>query len=200
MALVCGLEKLTGGRYLVSLDGGLSFPLYKKELDEFDICEGEELKQDSLECIIHELLPKRAKLAAMNYLQSMDRTEQQLRRKLHLLSYPEEIAEQAVAYVRSYHYIDDVRYAVNYIEYRKDARSLRVLEQELYQRGISQDDLQEAMQQIEAPDEEQQIARWLQKKHYSAEQAERSDTERMFRFLLRKGYSMSAIQRVMRKL
>lgn len=191
------LEPLSGGRYRVCLENGVSFPLYKKELEEFGICEGEPLAPECERQILEELLPKRAKLCAMNYLQHMDRTEQQLRRKLSDLSYPDDIAEQAVAYVKSYHYIDDVRYAANYIECRKETKSIRGLAQELYQRGVSQEDVQEALQQTEIPDEEQQIRGWLEKKHYSEEEADRSETERMIRFLLRKGYQLSAIRRVM---
>lgn len=197
MSYVDKVEGISGGRCLVSLEDGRSFPLYKKELEQFGICEGEELTPEHEEEIFRELLPKRAKLCAMNYLQHMDRTERQLYRKLGELSYPEEIAEQAVAYVRSFHYIDDVRYAVNYIESKKDSKSMRMLEQELYQRGVSQEDFQEALQQIETPDEEQQIQEWLEKKHYSVEQADRGETERMIRFLLRRGYQLSSIRRVM---
>lgn len=191
------VEALSGGRCLVCLEDGRSFPLYKKELDQFGIREGEALAPERGEEIFKELLPKRAKLCAMNYLQHMDRTEQQLRRKLAELSYPEEIAEQAVAYVKSYHYIDDVRYALNYIESKKENKSMRLMEQELFQKGVSQEDIQAALSQIDAPDEERQILAWLEKKHYSAEEADRSETERMIRFLLRKGYQLSAIRKTM---
>lgn len=196
MSFVERIEALSGGRCLVRLEDGRSFPLYKKELEQFGICEGEALAPEREAEIFGELLPRRAKLCAMNYLQRMDRTEYQLRRKLDELSYPEEIAGQAVAYVKSYHYIDDVRYAVNYIECRKESKSVRLMEQELYQKGVSQEDVQEAIRQVDAPDEEQQIRDWLEKKHYSGEQAERSETERMIRFLLRKGYQLSSIRRV----
>ena len=194
MDYVDRIEALSGGRYLVRLGDGRSFPLYKKELDEYGIREGEPLAPERETQILQELLPKRAKLCAMNYLQHMDRTEQQLRKKLSGLFYPEEIAQQAVAYVKSYRYIDDVRYAAHYIECHRESRSLRRIEQDLYQKGISREDFQEALSQSETPDEEHQIREWLEKKHYSGEQAERSETERMIRFLLRKGYSLSAIR------
>lgn len=195
---ICGVKKLSGGRYLVSLEGEVRFPLYGKELDVFDIREDGLIKESDLSVIMQEILPKRAKLCAMHYLQSMDRTEFQLRRKLESLFYPEEIIGQAVEYVKKYHYIDDVRYSVNYMEYRKDSKSIRQMEQELYQKGISKETFQEAVQQIEGPDEEQQIRQWLKKKHYTASDADRRETERIYRFLLRKGYNSTIIGRVMR--
>ncbi len=199
MGLIDRIETLSGGRCLVCLESGCSFPLYKKELKEFGICEGGAFAPELETRILGELLPRRAKLCAMNYLQRMDRTEQQLRAKLAELSYPEDIAEQAVAYVKSFHYIDDVRYAVNYIECRKSGKSLRRLEQELYQRGVSPGDFQEALQQTDTPDEERQIRDLLVKKHYSAGQADRSETERTIRFLLRRGYPLPAIRKAMQE-
>lgn len=195
---ICELKKLTGGRYLVSLEGDIRFPLYGKEMEELGICEESGIKESDYRMIMEELLPKRACLCAMHYLQSMDRTEHQLRTKLQSLFYPEEIVEHAVRYVKGYHYIDDVRYAASYMEYRKDSRSIRQMEQELYRKGISKESFQEALQQVEMPDEERQIRQWLEKKHYMASRADRRETERIYRFLLRKGYSATAIGRVMR--
>jgi regulatory protein len=198
MRQIYEIKKLTGGRYLVTFLDGAFFPLYGKELDEFGIHEDGELSETAYTRILQEILPKRARLCAMHFLEHQDRTEHQLRKKLVDLYYPEEIVEDAAAYVKNYHYIDDVRYAVNYIEYRKDTKSMRQLEQELSQKGISREDIQTAREQIELPDEEHQIMQWLQKKHYHAQDADRKETDRIYRFLLRKGYSASAISRVMR--
>jgi regulatory protein len=198
MRQISEIRKLTGGRYLVVLEDEFSFPLYGKELDAFGIREEEMLQEVAEREILQEILPKRAKLCAMHFLQSSDRTEQQLRRKLEALFYPEEIIGQAVDYMKRYHYIDDVRYAVNYMEYRRDSRSLRQMEQELYQKGISREVFCKAAEQIETPDEEQQIRQWLLKKRYLGETADRKETERIYRFLMRRGYTSSAVQRVMR--
>ena len=59
-------------------------------------------------------LAKRAKHRALYLLERADRTEQELRSKLEK-TYEPEIVEEAIAYVRQYHYIDDKRYAVNYL-------------------------------------------------------------------------------------
>lgn len=191
------LRKLTGGRYLVVFEDGSCFPLYAKELDAFSIREGGTLSEEDFEKIQGELLTKRAKLCAMHFLQRMDRTEQQLRKKLETLFYPADVVETAVSYVKSYHYIDDVRYAVSYMEYRREEKSVRRMEQELLQKGISKETFREALAQIETPDEEQQIRRWLDKKHYASVCQDQKERERIYRFLLRKGYSSSAVRRAM---
>ncbi|WP_283684665.1 regulatory protein RecX [Parablautia sp. Marseille-Q6255] len=191
------LRKLSGGRYLVVFEDGSCFPLYAKELDAFSIREGGTLSEKDFEKIQGELLTKRAKLCAMHFLQRMDRTEQQLRKKLETLFYPADVVETAVSYVKSYHYIDDVRYAVSFMEYRREEKSVRRMEQELLQKGISKETFREALAQIETPDEEQQIRRWLDKKHYASVCQDQKERERIYRFLLRKGYSSSAVRRAM---
>lgn len=192
------IRKLAGGRYLVTLEDGMSFPMYGKELDEYHIHEEEELSDSDFEVIMKEVLPKRAKLCAMHLLEKMDKTEYQLRQKLAALFYPEQLIDEALAYVKSYHYVDDVRYAVSYMEYRRESKSVRQMEQELYQKGISREVFQEALEQIEKPDEDQQILAWLKKKQYHPGTADHKETNRVYGFLLRKGYQASAIQRMMR--
>lgn len=196
MRQVYSVKQLSGGRREVALDDGTVFPLYAKEADRFGIREEAVLPESVLQQILGELLPKRARMCAMHYLQKMDRTEYQLRRKLKSLSYPDEIIEDAVSYVKRYHYIDDVRYAQRYMDARKDSRSVRVMEQELAARGIAKEDIAEASQEIEFPDEEGQIRCWLEKKGYSDAAADQREKERMYRFLLRRGYSCAAIRRV----
>ena len=191
------IRALTGGRYLIILEDGSSFPLYGKEVDAFAIREGKMLCDADYENIMQELLPKRAKLCAMHFLQKMDRTEQQLRRKLSTLFYPEEIIEQAVIDVQGSRSIDDERYAVSYIEYRKDRKSVRQMEQELLGKGISKEIFQQALSQIEKPDEDRQIRYWLEKKHYADVSSDLKERERIFRFLLRKGYSASSVRSAM---
>ena len=112
--------------------------------------------------------------------------------------YPSEIVEQTLEYVKGFHYIDDVRYARTYMEYRKTGRSLRQMERELYQKGISRADFQKASEEMEAPDEEQQVRQWIVKKRFDAETADRQERDRLIRFLLRRGYGMAVIQRVLR--
>lgn len=197
MRQIVEIKKLTGGRYLVTLDDGICFPLYNKELDEFQIEEDGVLEDWAFREIMEELLPKRAKLNAMHQLEKMDRTEYQLRTKLSALNYPEQIVAEAVSYVKKFRYVDDVRYAVNYLEYRKESKSMRQLEQELYQKGISKETFRMALEEIETPDEEEQIRQLLRKKKYQPGETDRKETGKIFNFLLRKGYRMSAIQHAM---
>ncbi|MCD7819657.1 MAG: regulatory protein RecX [Lachnospiraceae bacterium] len=197
MERVLEIRKLTGGRYLVCLDDGLQFPLYRKEITELDLCEGEYVSAETLSQILHELLPKRARLRALHLLEKMDRTEYQLREKLRLSAYPEEIIEDAVSYVKRCHYIDDLRYARNYVESHISEKSIRQLENEMYTKGIPRELISQVLSESELPDEEAQIRKLLAKKHYDPLCSDQKERQKIYAFLMRRGYNMSAIMHVL---
>ena len=59
---------------------------------------------------------RQAKLKALRLLERMGRTEAQLREKLLQAEFDSEMVEKAIAYVKSFGYINDERYVRNYIE------------------------------------------------------------------------------------
>ena len=68
---------------------------------------------------------REARRKALRLLEHMDRTEKGLRDRLIQGGFSEEAAEDAVAYVKDYGYINDYRYALNYILYRIHSKSRR---------------------------------------------------------------------------
>ena len=141
---------------------------------------------------------KKAKLKALKLLERMDRTEAQLREKLLNAEFAPALVEQAVAYVKSYGYLDDERYVRNYIEYRKDQKSRRQLEQELrFKKGVPSELIQKVYEELEPGDEKALIRKLLEKKHYEAGQADVKQKQRMYQFLLRKGFRAEDVLRVL---
>ena len=100
----------------------------KGELSRFGIAAGEEIPEETVETIRRDVVFKRAKLRAMHLLEDMDRTEAGLREKLRQGLYPEDAAEEAVRYVKSFGYLDDTRYAENFVRSRKDSKSRREIQ------------------------------------------------------------------------
>jgi len=193
------IEELTKARSRVYLDEEFAFVLYKGELRSFHIRVGEELDQGSLELIMTSLLPRRAKLRAMNLLKSRDYTVKQLYDKLKEGGYPEKVIKEALAYVESFHYTDDLRYAVSFISSYGNTRSRRRIEQDLARRGIDRVTLEEAWaeweDQVGGQDERAMIQRLLEKKHFDPEKAEQKERQRMYAFLMRKGFSGEEVRR-----
>ena len=109
-------------------------------------------------------------------------------------NYLPEVVDAVVEYVKSYHYIDDHRYAVNYLNSRGKVKSSRQVEQELlYKKGISKSVLEGALEEAEPQDERAQIRRWMEKKHMDPAVADQNEKRRFYQFLLRRGFRSSDI-------
>ena len=140
-------------------------------------------------------IPKLADTIVVREDADIDRITDQLVRKLRGDEYPEEIIEAALAYVESYGYVDDLRYAGNYIESTGGSRSRRRIAADLMRRGVPSDVIEEAFAGAEEVDEAAQITALLARRGFDPETAEREEREKMIRFLMRKGYSYENISR-----
>lgn len=198
---VTQLTGISKSRYRVYLDGQFAFILYKGEIRRFHIKEGQELSEESYRLIMTQILPRRAKLRSMNLLQSKDYTRKQLEDKLKQGEYPQECIEEAVAYVESYGYIDDERYARDYIEYHIRDKSRNRIETDLIRKGISKEIIQKSFGALEElgveQDEMELITELLKKKKYSANTATKQEQQKMYGFLYRKGFHSDVISRAL---
>lgn len=199
---VTQVTELSKSRSKVYIDQEFAFVLYKGELRLYHVKEDEELREEDYRIIMEEVLPKRAKLRAMQLLQGREYTTSQLRAKLQQGFYPPGIIEQAIDYVAGFHYIDDFRYAVDYITYHEDSRSRRRIEQDLLGKGISPVTIEEAWQSWKEnggeQDEQSMIAELLRKKHYDPEEeTDWKERQKIYAFLARKGFSQESIRKSM---
>lgn len=185
------------GKLTIRMEGGLSFPLYEKEAAKYRLAEGKDLSDQEWNEICTEILEKRAKRRALYILQRMERTEYQLRQKLQENGYPEEIVQSAIEYVKSFHYVDDYRYACTYIRYHQSEKSRLQLKMKLYERGVASDLIEEALEEEYSGEEEQLIDRLLEKKHYDAETADQKERQKIYQYLMRRGFRPETIRRRM---
>ena len=147
--IITQISEASKSRCRIYIDGQFAFALYKGELRKFHLKEGQEFPPDHYREITEEVLPKRAKLRCMNLLQSRDYTRKQLEDKLLQGEYPQECIEAAIAYVESYGYLDDLRYAKDFIEYHIDSRSRGRMEMDLMRKGIGRDLIRQAFEELD---------------------------------------------------
>ncbi len=192
---ISGLDKK---RMRIFLEDGRSFVLYRGEVRRYSLEEGAELSDGQYEEICSEILKKRARRRTMHLLEKMDRTEAQIREKLRQGFYPEEIIEDAVAYVKGYHYLDDSRYAENYVRNQREKKSRRKIQMELMAKGIDRELAEQALEEeCQGENEQELILKWVEKKHYSAQTADLKEKQRMYQFLMRKGFQSDDILHVL---
>ena len=140
---------------------------------------------------------KRAKLRAMHLLTDMGRTESQFRSKLALGGYPEDIVGEAVEYVKSFGYIDDMEYARSFIESRKDKKSRKELYAALSQKGVEKELIEQAFEECYGTEDSRAaIEAILQKKKYDPHTADHAQTQKILGYLVRKGFHYEDIRQV----
>ena len=196
---VTKIEPLTKIKFKVYLDGSFAFVLYKGELSRFGITAGAEIPEETVEMIRAEVIFKRARLRAMHLLEDMDRTEAGLREKLRQGLYPEDAAEEAVRYVKSFGYLDDSRYAENFVRSRQGGKSRREIQALLLRKGISADKIEAAFEACYSENdggEEEAVRRLLKKKRFSPEDVDEAQMQKIYAYLARKGFRYDTIRQV----
>jgi regulatory protein len=195
--VVVSAEPVGKGKVRVSFDNGTACLLYRGEMRSFMIHESAVLSESQYEALFRDVVGKRAKKRAMHLLEQMDRTEEQLRRKLLLNDYPPSCVDDAIDYVKAYHYLDDYRYACNFIRFSQQKHSRQQLKLKLLQKGVARELIDRALEEEYESDESAQIKTLLQKRRYDPEHADENERRRTYQFLLRRGFSSNDILKLL---
>lgn len=137
---VVAVSLLGKKKYKISLEGTemVTLSLYPSELRRFNIVEGNIISEVDYSCI-EELLYKRGKERALYYLKTSDKTAFQMRSKLKEGLYPENIIKKVMGFLEEYRYIDDLRYAEQFISYNKHRKSYQQIKNSLRLKGIDKE-------------------------------------------------------------
>lgn len=194
--VVTNIESITKTKYRVYINDEFAFVLYKGELFKYQIRKEEEISEEIITRIKNEVLIKRAKLRAMHLLNAMPRTEKQLREKLAQNEYPEDVIEVAVSYVKSFGYINDEAYVRNFIISKKNCKSKREIIMLLGQKGLRGEPVDQIIEEMYAEESElETIKEIMRKKRWNPAEMDEKEKQKMFGYLMRKGFSYEEIRR-----
>lgn len=132
-------------RVNVDLDGEFAFGLAQSVAAGLTV--GQELSDQDIIRIVESESDEKAYLCALGYLARRDHSETELRRKLAQKGFSEERIGRAIDRVRECGYIDDRRFAENWIrsQSRFRPRSARMLRYELKLKGVSDPVISESL-------------------------------------------------------
>lgn len=187
------------GKFKIEFSNGLACEVYRSECKSYHLEEGRALSEEEYALFLKEGIGKRAVKRAMHLLEQMDRTEAKLREKLKDSGYPAECIDRAVDYVKSYHYLDDYRYACTYVRYHMEKMSRQQLQVKLMQKGVGRNDILRALEEEYISNEKEIIEELLEKKNFHATSVEEKEFQRMYGFLMRRGFSSSDVLSAMKK-
>ena len=196
------IQSVNKSRSKVFLDTGESFVLYNGELRLLKLKENSELTESVYKQIMEVVLPKRAKLRTMNLLKVKPYTEYGIRKKLIEGGYPSEVIDIAIDYVKSFGYINDKQYALDYIAMDKERHSKKEIYLKLSQKGIAKETLDSAFSELygsysdsrkEASfDEKELVVKTLKKRGFTGSETY-EEKQKMLAYFYRRGFDMDLV-------
>lgn len=137
-----------------------------------------------------------AKKKAMSLLKYMDRTEWQLRDKLAAKGFSEEAVDGAIDYVKSFHYLDDYRYAVHFVEIHQEQRSRQRMRQDLHQKHVPEEYIDLALESV-CENDDIALQNALRKITKGETEFSYEEKQKIAGKLYRKGFRLGDIKRML---
>ena len=203
--LVTSIIKQNKKKSLIIFDEEIKVCLYNSELYKYGIQEGIEISDDVYREIFTELLPKRVKERTFYMLKDSDKSEFDVRTKLLTAYYPKDIVEDVISYMKNMKYIDDSRFADNYIRNNFRRKSINRIKSELMLHRIDKSIISELISLLEKEefvlDEQLEIIRKeFVRRKYDFQIDDSKLKNKIIMSLIRKGFDFDSIDSVYRSM
>lgn len=145
----------------------------------------------------------KCKNSALRTVEKAYKTEKELIDKLKERGFEEDTIYKVLSFLKEYNLINDEKYAEMYIKDRLRTQGRNKIKYALIRKGISEDILSEKLENIDSEDEDDTAFK-LAEKRYNILKKKESDkyklSQKLFRFLLSKGYDYDCCNKVVRRL
>jgi regulatory protein len=192
------VQKKNPNRVNIHLDGEFAFGLARIVAAWLRV--GQELSEEKIEQLQAEDARERAFQQAMLFLSYRARSESEIRKNLRKHEIPEAVIEQTIERLRQDGLANDSQFASAWVENRSTfrPRSRRMMAMELKQKGLDDEAIQSAVEQV---DDDAAAFEAAQKKAPRFKSLEWNDfRKKLSEFLARRGFSYSVISPVVTRI
>jgi regulatory protein len=192
------MQKRDNARVSIYIDGAFAFGLHMDLQLDHRLAPGTFLDDATIAQLLREDETKKAITASLNLISYRARAAGELRSKLREKGYSPDAIDAAVARMQELNYLDDEAFAERWVASRQNTRprSERMLRQELAQKGIDRETIEQAIEEA-GVDEFGDALELARKKAGSMKALDRDARYRRMSGLLgRRGYSYDVIRRV----
>lgn len=191
-------QKLNESRFNIYIDSKFCFSASGEDIIKYSITEDMEIDGDELENLIKKCEETTAYNYALILLNNKDYTSKDIKNKLKLKHYSEQTINSVLSKLQLYDFINDERYAKRYVDYslsiKKSGKNKILFD--LKNRGIKNSDIDS----IEIDEEVQYLNAYnLALKKVNSIKDNPKKEEKVFRYLLSKGYDFDLIKKVLNK-
>jgi regulatory protein len=192
------VQKKSPNRVNIHLDGEFAFGLARIVAAWLKV--GQELSEEKIEQLLAADAKERAYQQAMLFLSYRARSESEIRRNLRKHEIPEAVIGQTIERLRQDGLANDKEFASVWVENRTTfrPRSRRLMALELRQKGLDEEAIQSAMENV---DDEASAYEAAQKRAARFKGMEWNDfRKKLSEFLARRGFSYSVIAPVVTRI
>lgn len=190
------IEEISKYRSKIYIDDRFAFILYPQDIRKYKIAVDVDISEDTYNSIINEIVLRRCKNRAINYIESRERTEYEIRNKLKTLYYTEEVIDRVIAFLEEYHYVDDERYARQFVDTYSNRKSKARLRQDLMLKGVDKEIIQYTLEET-AVDEEAVLRELVDRKLFHIDKLDDNMYRRTVNFFMRRGYNYQLISKIL---
>ncbi len=202
MIQIVDVSQRSKNKYLILTDNEIAFVVYKGDLSKYNLEKGREFSEEELETFVTDVILPRGKRRSLYLLGAREYSCKGMRDKLQQDGYPEFCINEIIEFLKCNRYIDDERYAKAFLRTYSRNQSVGQLKNTLRRKGISEECIEMSLEDLAAsgdlPSQEELVRQMLRKKKYTKNNTDRREYERIFSYLLRKGFSSELIRRCMR--
>lgn len=186
-------QKGKSEEYYIELDGEKKGIIQLETIYKHHLKEGKELDEQEFSIIKEESDNLTCFSKALAYISSRLKTEKQMKDYLLAKGYSYEVTKDAINKLKEYGYLNDEYYAKTFAEIAGKNKGKKYIKQQLYLKGVKS----EVVDNLELCDDEesckQVCQKWLKGKTLPLVQ---KDKEKLYRFLLSRGFEYETIRRV----
>jgi regulatory protein len=192
----------------VYIDGGVGFDVSADVLQKFDLHINQRIDDATVERITTAEAQHRAQSIAMNYISYRPRSSKEVVDHLMRKGYKKELAQRITRNLQSMKYIDDTEFARMFVRDRLKRRpsGYSMLRHALIARGISPAVVEKVLKEYVSDEKQLEAAHLLAEKRIKSINGSHSNMDqrklrnRIFNYLLRRGFSTDVAQKTVRAL
>ena len=145
----------------------------------------------------------KCKNSALRVIERTYKSEKELRDKLALKGYEDHIIKRTIDFLREYNLLNDTNYAKMYVKDRARNQGKKKIRYTLIQKGIDENIIEEELEKLDK-DEIREVVHEMTLKKYKALSKRESDeyklSQKLYRFLMGKGYDYDLIKDVVKSI
>lgn len=197
------VQKRNTNRVNVYVDEVFTFACDAELIYKQGIQKGSLIDVESIKEIVKEDEFIKCKNSALRTVEKTYKTEKELKDKLKERGFEEDTIKRTLDFLKEYNLLNDEKYAEMYIKDRLRTQGRNKIKYALIRKGISEEVLLDKLSNIDQEDENDTAFKLAEKKYNMLKKKESDKyklSQKLFRFLLSKGYDYDCCNSVVRRL